>query len=100
MGNLMTIESKEYAIAGMVAIGALAVCCLQFFVGRRIGRHFGDPVVGGQSLGQKHHLGHLDGSKFLDPTMLIVSIAPASYVLWQNIINSWQIWRYNRQKSK
>lgn len=101
MGNLMTIESKEYAIAGMVAIGALAVCCLQFFVGRRIGRHFGDPVVGGQSLGQKNTiLAIWMAQKFLDPTMLIVSIAPASYVLWQNIINSWQIWRYNRQKSK
>ncbi|MDE6027049.1 MAG: transporter [Muribaculaceae bacterium] len=36
-----------------LAFGALAVCLLQFFIGRRIGKRNGDAVSGGQSLGQK-----------------------------------------------
>jgi BASS family bile acid:Na+ symporter len=30
---------------------------------------------------------------FLHP---IVSIAPAAYILWQNIINSYQLWKKSR----
>ncbi|MDE6682412.1 MAG: transporter, partial [Muribaculaceae bacterium] len=37
-----------------LALGALAVCLLQFYIGRKIGRRNGDAVSGGQSLGQKN----------------------------------------------
>lgn len=74
-----------------LAIGALIVCVLQFWIGRRVGRHFGDAVSGGQSLGQKNTLLAVWlALAYLNP---IASIAPASYVAWQNIINSWQLMR-------
>lgn len=99
MGNLLAIPSSEYRYAALIALGALAACAFQFYAGRRIGRRFGDAVVGGQSLGQKNTiLAIWMAQSFFDPYFGIVSIAPASYVLWQNLVNSWQIWRFNRQK--
>ena len=57
----------------------------------RIGRRYGDPVSGGQGLGQKNTiLAIWMAQVYLNP---LSSIAPASYVLWQNIINSWQLWK-------
>lgn len=70
---------------------ALLICVFQFALGRRIGRHYGDPVSGGQGLGQKNTiLAIWMAQVYLNP---LSSIAPASYVLWQNIINSYQLWQ-------
>lgn len=77
-----------------LAVGALAVCLMQFKIGRKVGGRFGDRVAGGQGLGQKNTvLAVWLALAYLDP---IASIAPASYVAWQNIINSWQIMRSKR----
>lgn len=101
MGNLLQIPASEYLEASFIAGGALTVCLLQFFIGRKIGRSCGDAVVGGQSLGQKNTiLAIWMAQTFFDPHYDIVSIAPASYVLWQNLVNSWQIWHFNRDKLK
>ena len=101
MGNLKNIPFSEYGAVSMLAGVALLVCLLQFYVGRRIGRAFGDAVVGGQSLGQKNTiLAIWMAQTFFDPHFAIVSLAPASYVLWQNLVNSWQIWRFNREKQQ
>lgn len=70
---------------------ALLICVIQFILGRVIGRHYGDPVSGGQGLGQKNTiLAIWMAQVYLNP---LSSIAPASYVLWQNLINSYQLWR-------
>lgn len=99
MANLLKIPSNEYVDAALIAGGGLFACLIQFYIGRKIGRACGDAVVGGQSLGQKNTiLAIWMAQTFFDPHFAIVSIAPASYVLWQNLVNSWQIWRYNRQK--
>ena len=75
-----------------LAVGALAVCLLQFKVGRAVGRRFGDPVSGGQGMGQKNTvLAVWIALAYMNP---VASIAPASYIAWQNIINSWQIMRH------
>lgn len=75
-----------------LAVGALAVCLLQFKIGRMVGRRFGDPVSGGQGLGQKNTvLAVWIALAYMNP---VASIAPASYIAWQNIINSWQIMRH------
>lgn len=103
MGNLMKIDSKYYFCASIVAFGALIICCILFYTGRHVGRNFGDAVAGGQALGQKNTiLAIWLAQTFLDPEpkYLIASIAPASYVLWQNIINSYQLWRKKRQEEK
>jgi bile acid:Na+ symporter, BASS family len=79
----------------IVAMGALVVCVAQFLVGRRIGRVYSDTVAGGQGLGQKNTiLAIWMAQLYLNP---IASIAPGSYVLWQNMVNSYQVWRKRKQ---
>lgn len=86
--------SREWWMAAL----ALVICVLQFATGRYIGRHYGDAVSGGQGLGQKNTiLAIWMAQVYLNP---LSSIAPASYVLWQNIINSWQLWRKRKNEVK
>ena len=81
----------------LLAIGALIVCIAQFKVGRKIGGLFGDKVSGGQALGQKNTvLAVWLALAYLNP---LASIAPASYVAWQNIINSWQLMKHQSRIS-
>lgn len=76
----------------LLALGALIVCIIQFKFGRIIGNYFGDIISGGQSLGQKNTvLAVWLALAYLNP---MASIAPAAYVAWQNIINSWQLMRH------
>ena len=78
----------------MLAAGALVACAAQFAIGRRIGRKFGDPVSGAQSLGQKNTvLAIWLTLTYLNP---LASTAPAAYVAWHNIVNSLQIFRKER----
>ena len=75
----------------LVAAGALVVCISQFLLGRGIGSRYDDTVAGGQGLGQKNTiLAIWMAQMYLNP---IASIGPGSYVLWQNIVNSYQVWR-------
>lgn len=74
-----------------LALGALAVCLIQFRVGRRIGGRYGDKVAGGQGLAQKNTvLAVWLALAYMNP---VASLAPAAYIAWQNMINSWQIMR-------
>lgn len=87
-------ENAALAEEWWMAALALVICVCQFALGRRIGRRYGDPVSGGQGLGQKNTiLAIWMAQVYLNP---LASIAPASYVLWQNMINSYQLWRKNR----
>lgn len=86
-GNLFT----EAGLAGI----ALLICILQFKVGRALGRRYGDAPAGGQSLGQKNTvLAVWMAQSFLNP---ISSIAPTAYIVWQNFVNSYQIWKKDRE---
>ena len=79
----------------LLAVGALAACLIQFKLGRKIGGRYGDKISGAQSLGQKNTvLAVWLALAYLNP---LASIAPASYVAWQNIINSWQLVRKQSQ---
>lgn len=79
----------------LLAVAALVICLVQFGVGRYIGRCAGDTVAGGQSLGQKNTvLAVWLSQAFLDP---ISSVAPTAYIVWQNIVNSYQLWRAGRK---
>lgn len=79
-------------MAGLT-LGALAVCLVQFKIGRTVGRYFGDPVAGGQGLAQKNTvLAVWLALAYMNP---IASIGPAAYIAWQNIVNSWQIIRHH-----
>ena len=77
-----------------LALGALAVCLLQFKIGRAVGRRFGDPVAGGQGLAQKNTvLAVWLALAYMNP---VASIGPAAYIAWQNIVNSWQLIKARR----
>lgn len=80
----------------MIAGAALAVCCLQFGIGRILGRRYGDRIAGAQGLGQKNTvLAIWMALTWLNP---IASVGPAAYILWQNIINSTQLYFHERNK--
>ena len=82
----------------MLAFGALTVCVAQFKIGRKIGDIYGHKISGGQALGQKNTvLAVWLALAYLNP---LASIAPASYVAWQNIINSWQLMRKQSEISR
>lgn len=77
-----------------LALGALVATMVSFAVGRRIGGVFGDKISGGQGLGQKNTvLAIWLAIAYLNP---IASVAPASYVAWQNILNSLQLMQHRR----
>lgn len=100
MGRAVGIMLSEPADKNplMVAMCALSllVCVAQFWSGRRLGRHYGDAVAGAQSLGQKNTmLAIWLALAYLEP---ISSIGPASYIVWQNIINSTQLYLHMHKK--
>ncbi|MEI7676521.1 MAG: transporter [Bacteroidales bacterium] len=80
----------------MIALGALIVCISQFLLGRKVGSKFDNTVAGGQGLGQKNTiLAIWMAQSYLDP---ITSIGPGAYIVWQNSVNSFQIWLKNRKQ--
>lgn len=88
--NFVMQQPSSYLVVEIaLAVVALLCCVTQFVIGRCIGRHYGDKVSGAQGLGQKNTvLAIWMALTYLHP---IASIAPASYVIWQNIINSAQL---------
>ena len=81
----------------MMAVLALLVCIGQFALGRAVGRRNGDPVSGGQGLGQKNTvLAIWICLTYFDS---ISSVGPAAYILWQNIINSGQLYMKMRREA-
>lgn len=87
-------ENPNYIVETSIAIAAFVICASQFLTGRRLGRMHNDTVAGGQGLGQKNTvLAIWMAQTYLNP---ISSIGPGAYVLWQNIINSYQVWRQRK----
>lgn len=75
----------------LVAFGGLLACAIQFFLGKRIGSAYDDRISAGQALGQKNTvLAIWMACTYLNP---LSSVAPGSYVIWQNLFNSWQLWK-------
>lgn len=75
----------------ILAVVAAVICIAQFALGRKIGAKFGDTVAGGQSLGQKNTiLAVWMAQSFLNP---LSCVAPTAYIIWQNIVNSYQIYK-------
>jgi BASS family bile acid:Na+ symporter len=74
-----------------IGIASLLTCILQFWLGRRIGRRYKCPISAGQALGQKN-TGLLIwlGYSFMTP---VTSIAGGLYAIFQNLYNSWEIYR-------
>lgn len=95
---ILDLGSEHILLEGALAIAALVACLLQFKIGRMVGRRYGDAAAGGQSLGQKNTvLAVWMSHSFLDP---ISSIAPTAYIVWQNLVNSYQIYLHDKREKE
>ncbi len=78
-----------------IAFMALILCIVQYATGRYIGHYFNKVVEAGQSLGQKNTAFAIwTATAFLNP---LSSVGPGCYILWQNTINSIEIWMSRRK---
>ena len=94
--NILHAEASVVFL-GMIALLGLVLCIIQFAVGRFIGHFFGRAQEAGQALGQKNTAFAIWlGITYLNP---LSSVGPGCYILWQNIINSFENWQ-ERQKNK
>ena len=95
--SLMTSEVPG-SVQILIALAGFITCALQFYLGKRIGTIYKDRISAGQALGQKNTvLAIWMAYTYLDP---VSSVGPGSYVLWQNIFNSWQLWKKRKNEIK
>ena len=120
-----TLIHQEYSYwtIGILCVGSIATCLLQFGLGRRIGLRFPATTKGedyrdvlinpeaanysmeqvsritaGQAFGQKNTtLAIWMAQAYLVP---VASIAPAAYIIWQNLFNSIQLSRAGKHAKK
>ena len=88
----------NWASIAWLGVASLLFCIVQFGLGKLIGRHYGDTISGGQLLGQKNTaMGIWMANTFLHP---LASVFLAFYAVFQNLFNSWQLWRYDRKEAR
>ena len=93
MRNIMHSHASVWLIA-TIAFLALVLCIVQFATGRFIGHYFHTVVESGQALGQKNTpFAIWAATAYLNP---LSTVGPGCYVLWQNIINSVELWHHQR----
>ena len=75
----------------ILGIASIVYCAIQFAFGKWLGGKYGDRIAGGQILGQKNSaMGIWIANTYLLP---LAAVFPALYSIWQNLFNSWQMWR-------
>ena len=93
--NIVNAESTIALLLAIALLG-LVMCVVQFAVGRYIGHFFNHAQESGQALGQKNTAFAIWlSSTYLNP---LSSVGPGCYILWQNIINSIEIWQHRKYK--
>lgn len=96
----ITVKNIVHSDAGLVLLLAiaglsLALCFIQFLIGRGVGRWLGEEINAGQALFQKNTaLSIWVAYMYLHP---VASVGAGCYVLWQNVINSIEIWQERRK---
>ncbi len=87
--NIAASKNSGFEISLMALLGFIATLS-QFGLGKLIGQFEGKRISAGQGLGQKNMLfGIWVTLTYLSPT---VAIIPGTYILWQNLMNAWQMW--------
>ena len=90
------LVSSRLGLAAILCIVlvSLACCFVQFWAGRHLGRSAADNLTAGQALGQKN-TGFLIwlGYNYMTP---VTSVAGGLYAVWQNLFNSWELYRKQR----
>ena len=100
----MVLSTRALLLSGLgvwpvaaIVLVSIACCLLQFALGHRLGRGpKSDIVTPGQALGQKN-TGFLIwlGYSYLTP---VTSVAGGLYAIWQNLINSWELYKKSNEK--
>jgi len=73
----------------LIALVSFLMCVIHFGIGRIMGRIFNEKINCGQGMFQKNTgMAIWVSYMYLNP---VASIGAGCYVLWQNIINSWEI---------
>lgn len=94
MKNILHAETSV-AFLLVIALCSFLLCLFQFGCGRAIGSRFKQKVNAGQALGQKNTAFAIwIASTYLSP---LSTVGPGCYILWQNIINSLEIWEAQRK---
>ena len=87
--NMMNSHQSAITLINLALVGLVATA-VQFGLGKFIGHLEGQRISAGQGLGQKNMVfGIWVTYSYLSPA---ASIAPGCYMLWQNVVNSWQIY--------
>jgi BASS family bile acid:Na+ symporter len=97
--NFIFLHGAEN-VHSIIILGAIsiAICAIQFGLGKLIGHHYGDIVAGGQMLGQKNSaLGIWMANIYLNP---LASVSIALYSIWQNLFNSLQMYLHEKKEKK
>ncbi len=90
-------SNASAALLILIALFTLVVCFVQYALGRGVGHWLGEPLNSGQALFQKNTaLSIWVAYIYLHP---VASVGAGCYVLWQNIINSLELWRYQTPRS-
>lgn len=91
--NIAASNKSSLEITVMATVG-LIITVFQFGMAKGIGHIGHQRISAGQGLGQKNMLfGLWVTLTYLNPT---VAIIPGTYILWQNIVNAWQMWYRER----
>ena len=91
--NIVHSEATVWLLL-WIALTSLVLCFVQFAIGRAIGRRLGEEVNAGQALFQKNTaLSIWVSYMYLNP---VASVGAGCYVLWQNVINSFELWQYRK----
>lgn len=86
--------SAPIALLLLIAVLALLACLLQYMVGRWLGGYSQTVIESGQALGQKNTAFAVwVALTYLYP---LATVGPGCYILWQNIINSIEIWHQRK----
>ena len=87
--NLLHATVSGWTLA-LLLTDPLFVCLIQFAIGKAVGSHYDARINAGQALGQKNTVvGIWLTLTFLNP---LAAVAPEAYLVWQNLVNGWQLW--------
>lgn len=94
--NIVHADTSVTLLFAIAMLG-MVMCIVQFAVGRFIGHYFNHTQESGQALGQKNTAFAIwMAYTYLNP---LSSVGPGCYILWQNIINSIEIWQKRKTNS-
>lgn len=96
--DLIISPNPQWHLVWIACLLCVAVCGVQFAVGKYIGSRYGDTMAGGQILGQKNtSFGIWMSVEYM--TSPVASLFPAIYSVCQNLFNSYQMFVYAKKNT-